>query len=74
MTICCEIQFSHDKSKAWLGQPHLLKKLSKTFEEEVSKLPKYKTPGTPSFQVMRPEEQPLVPMNGQVLHRLQTSS
>lgn len=42
-----QILFNKDRTMAWIGQPHMIKKLAKTFGEEVSKLQKYKTPGTP---------------------------
>ena len=52
--LSCEIIFSKDKTKAWLGQPHLLKKLEKTFGELTKGLSSYKTPGTPGHNVTRP--------------------
>ena len=45
--LSCEIKISKDKTKAWLGQPHMIKKLKKLFGEAVKSLPQYKTPGTP---------------------------
>ena len=29
----CEVKFSTDKKRAWLGQPHLIKNLVKKFDE-----------------------------------------
>ena len=54
--LSCNILFNKDKSKAWLGQPHLIKKLNTKFGEMVKKLQTYKTPGTPGVGVVRPEE------------------
>jgi hypothetical protein len=54
--LSCEIVFNKDKSKAWLGQPHMVKKIKKTFAETVAKLPKYKTPGTPGVGLVRAKE------------------
>lgn len=54
--LSCEIVFSKDKTKAWIGQPHLLKKLEKNFGELVSGLQQYKTPGTPGVGLVRPKE------------------
>ena len=45
--LSCEIKFSDDKTKAWIGQPHMVKKIEATFGTEVSGLQKYRTPGTP---------------------------
>ena len=52
----CEGKFNGAGTKAWLGQPHLIKKLEQTFGDEVSSMKKYKTPGTPGFSVQRPKE------------------
>jgi hypothetical protein len=45
--LSCEIKFNKEKTKAWIGQPHMIKKIEKTFGDEVSGLTNYKTPGTP---------------------------
>ena len=29
----CELQFNKERSKIWLGQPTIIKKIEKTFEE-----------------------------------------
>ena len=31
--LSCEVVFNNDKTKAWLGQPHLIKRLEKLFTE-----------------------------------------
>ena len=53
--LSCEVKFNKDLSKAWLGQPHMIKKIEQTFGDEVSKLGTYKTPGTPGFSIIRPK-------------------
>ena len=51
--LSCEIHFSDDGTKAWIGQPHLIAKMEKTFSEEIKNLKMFATPGTPSFQIIR---------------------
>jgi len=51
--LSCEIKFSKDRKKAWIGQPHMVKKIRKTFEEEVKGMQKYRTPGTPGQGLVR---------------------
>lgn len=50
--LSCEIQFNDKKTAAWIGQPHLVKNLRKRFGPEVEK----RTPGTPSWHIIRPKE------------------
>jgi hypothetical protein len=52
--LSCEIVFSEDKKKAWLGQPHLIKNLKKTFGKQVENLQTFRTPGTPGTGLLRP--------------------
>ena len=61
--LSCELGFNHDKSCAWLGQPHLIKKLDKTFGHLVKGNYQYMTPGTPSYNIIRPtsEEEKISP-------------
>jgi hypothetical protein len=54
--LSCEIIFNADKSKAWLGQPHLIKNLENKFGDLVKTSQTYKTPGTPGQGVLRPKE------------------
>ena len=54
--LSCEIQLNATKTKGWIGQPHMVKKIIKTFEEEIENLPSYKTPGTPSFGIVSPKD------------------
>ena len=51
--LSCEIKFSDDKKKAWLGQPHLISNLEGTFGELVKGSRTYKTPGTPHLNMVR---------------------
>jgi hypothetical protein len=51
----CEINFSKNKKKAYLGQPHLLLNLEKKFGKTVEKLQTYRTPGTQGVGILRPE-------------------
>ena len=55
--LSCEVVFSKDRKKAWVGQPHLMKKIEKTFGEEVKSLQKYKTAGTPGSGLVRAESE-----------------
>jgi len=34
--LSCEVKFNEDKARAWLGQPHMIKKIEKAFGEKVS--------------------------------------
>ena len=43
------------KTKAWLGQPHLIKKMEKKFGDKVMEGQSYKTPGTPNQGLRQPE-------------------
>ena len=47
--LSCEVKFNKSMTKAWLGQPHLIKKLKQTFGERVAGMKEYKTPGTPGL-------------------------
>jgi hypothetical protein len=46
--LSCQVLMNKDKTKAWVGQPHMVKKIINTFEDEVKGLRIYKTPGTPN--------------------------
>ena len=51
--LSCEVIFNEEKTKGWLGQPHLVKKLYSTFWEDVKNMQVYKTPGTPGMSIIR---------------------
>ena len=53
--LSCEISFDRNKTCAWLGQPHLVKRLDKSFGHLVKGNYRYMTPGTPSYNVERPK-------------------
>ena len=55
--LSCEVLVDEDKKTGWIGQPHMVKKIEKTFGEEVKSLKEYKTPGTPGFKIQKPEEE-----------------
>jgi hypothetical protein len=68
--LSCKILFNNEKTKAWLGQPHLIKKLERKFGSMVSNLQKYRTPGTPGKGVLRPKsEDEKVSIDEQALYR-----
>jgi hypothetical protein len=53
-----------------LGQPHMIKKILKTFGESVAKMPKYRTPGTPGVGLERPkEDESVISAEDQSLYR-----
>jgi hypothetical protein len=54
--LSCEIIFNRDKTMAWVGQPHLIKKMEKVFSGFVKPNTRYLTPGTPRFTVKRPNQ------------------
>jgi hypothetical protein len=49
----CDIKLDCASLTGWIGQPHMVKKIEKTFGEEVSKLQSYTTPGTPGFKLKK---------------------
>ena len=61
--LSCHIEFSPNKDKAWIGQPHLVHKIKEKFGDKVKKLQKYKTPGTPHVGLVRakPEDPEVTP-------------
>ena len=55
--LSCEIKFDEKKTCAWLGQPHLIKKMERNFSELVKGNYRYLTPGTPNYNVIRPQSE-----------------
>ena len=55
--LSCNIVVSKDRKKAWIGQPHLVKKLEKKFGEMVASMQTYQTPGTPGQHIMKVKEE-----------------
>ena len=39
-----------------IGQPHMVKKIEKTFGKEVANVQRYTTPGTPGFKLLKASE------------------
>ena len=60
--LSCEVKFSNDGKRGWLGQPHLIKSLEKSFGEEVKHMKTYQTPGTPGYSITRPKEEDKKPL------------
>jgi hypothetical protein len=68
--LSCNILFSKDKKKAWLGQPHLIWSLEKKFMEMTKSLQTYQTPGTPGQGIVRPtSDEEKVSKEDQTLYR-----
>jgi hypothetical protein len=42
--LSCDIQMDRASLTGWIGQPHMVKKIEKTFGEDVSKLQSYTIP------------------------------
>ena len=55
--LSCDGGFSKDKKKAWVGQPHMMKKLEKNFRDEVKGLQMYRTAGTPGLGLVKPQSE-----------------
>jgi hypothetical protein len=55
--LSCEIQFNNDRTKAWIRQPHMTKKIEQVFGEDVAKRQVYKTPGTPELGLVKVNEE-----------------
>ena len=55
--LSCDIQMDPDTMTGWIGQPHMVKKIEKTFGEEVANIQKYTTPGTPGFKLVKASEE-----------------
>jgi len=53
--LSCIIVISDDKHSAWIGWPHLVKKLEERFGYMDNKNVQYLSPGMPNFRTARPE-------------------
>jgi hypothetical protein len=51
--LSCQVKINNEKTRAWLGQPYLIKNLEEKFRDSVKKLITYKTPGTPGVRLVR---------------------
>ena len=54
--LSCEVIFDKQETKAWIGQPHMMKKLKREFWKEVETLQVYDTPGSPNQGLMKLQE------------------
>ena len=54
--LSCEVLVDKSRKMAWLGQPHLLKKLDIKFGDKVKDLQEYRTPGSPGMGIIRPKD------------------
>jgi len=59
--LSCEIKIDRAKKKAWIHQPHLLRKLRDKFWNLVKDMPNYVTPGTPHQVIVRNTEWKITP-------------
>jgi hypothetical protein len=71
--LSCKILFSKDRSKAWLGQPHLIKSLEDKFGDMVRNLQTYRTPGTPNQGIIRAKKDEVVEKVDEANHTLYRS-
>ena len=55
--LSCEIKFSDNRKSAWLGQPHLIANLEKSFGKQVKGMRSYATPGTPGKIMIREKDE-----------------
>jgi hypothetical protein len=49
--LSCQLLFNKTKTMAWLGQPHLFKKMEKSYRHLITRNNNFKTPGTPNFNI-----------------------
>ena len=54
--LSCEIRLNEERTMGWIGQPHMVKKIMKTFENEVNKRVRVQTPGTPGSGLTKVQE------------------
>ena len=64
----CEFLVSEDNKKGWLGQPHVIKSVSKKFGYLTEKVQTPKTAGTPGFITIEPEEEEKLDLEGQKIY------
>ncbi len=65
-----EIKFSDNRKSAWLGQPHLIANLEKSFGKRVKGMRSYATPGTPGkIMIREKDEAQLISKEDQKLYR-----
>ena len=54
--LSCEILINQEEGRAWIGQPHLLKRLDTNFGDLVKSKQEYLTPGTPNITITKVKE------------------
>jgi len=55
--LSCNIQMDPDAVTGWIGQPHMVKKIDKTFGKEVANIQNYTAPGTPGFKLAKASDE-----------------
>jgi len=55
--LSCSIKISEDRKSAWIGQPHLIKKLCAKFGHLVQNMQSYWTPGTSGLWIVKVQEE-----------------
>ena len=65
----CELMINKKEKRAWIGQPHIIKKIEDLFSPFIIRQTTYKTPGTPGFNIIRPPAEELVTKEKQELYR-----
>jgi hypothetical protein len=55
--LSCKVLFNKKHTKAWLGQPYLIKLLEQSFNDYIktNKIYTFKTPGTPGLNIFIPK-------------------
>ncbi len=67
--LSCEVIFDKHKEKCWIGQPHMVRKIEKTFAQLVKGLPKHNTPGTPGHVLQKAEKGQELDLKTQATYR-----
>mgnify|MGYP006197636723 FL=1 len=70
----CEFKLNQEGTKGWLGQPHVVRTLEKKFGDLVKGMQGYNTPGTPSFNAIKPEEEDKIDDAQQAIYRSGTGT
>ena len=66
----CELKVNKTKKAAWIGQPHMVKKIRQAFGHLITKTKlTYKTPGTPGFNIVKPDKNDLITEKEHELYR-----
>jgi len=55
--LSCNIQMDPETVTGWIGQPHMVKKIEKTFGKELANMQNYTAPGTPVFKLVKASEE-----------------